>query len=72
MAWQQFPAFASSNISAIRYEDQQLILEVTFHNGGTYQYYDVPNHLAAALNAAGSKGEYLASDIKGNYRYSKV
>lgn len=72
MAWQQFPPFSSSNIQSIRYEDALLTLEVTFHNGGTYQYYDVPNHVAAAFQAAGSKGEFLASDIKGNYRYSKL
>lgn len=72
MPWQQFPAFTSSNISTIRYEDELMILEVKFHNGGTYQYYDMPNHVAAALQAADSKGAFLASDIKGNYRYSKV
>lgn len=72
MAWQQFSAFTSSNINTIRYEDVQLVLEVIFHNGSTYQYYDVPSHVAAALEAAASKGSYLASGIKGNYRYSKV
>ena len=72
MAWQQFVPFTSSNIASIRYEDVQLILEVTFHNGGTYQYYDVPSHISAALHTAESKGSFLAINIKGHYRYSKV
>ena len=72
MAWQQFPPFTSSNVASIRYEDAQSILEVTFHNGGTYQYYDVPSHVAAVFQAAESKGSFLATGIKGHYRYSKV
>lgn len=72
MAWQQFPAFESSNISSIRYDNDQAVLEVVFHNGGTYHYYDVPAHLIEDFQAAASKGAYLAANIKGHYRYSKV
>lgn len=72
MAWTQFPPFSSSNIASIRYEEQQQILEVTFHNGGTYQYFDIPSHVAADFAKAESKGAYLAASIKGLYRYSKV
>lgn len=72
MAWETFPEFSSSNIASIRYDAEQLTLEVAFHNGGIYQYYDVPSHVANDFKAAGSKGTYLASDIKGRYRYSKV
>ncbi|CRY56769.1 MULTISPECIES: KTSC domain-containing protein [Enterobacterales] len=72
MAWTNFPAFSSSNIASIRYEEQQRILEVTFLNGGTYHYYDVPNGVVEDMKRAESKGVYLASTIKGHYRYSKV
>lgn len=72
MAWRDFPAFTSSNISSIRYESEQTVLEITFHNGGTYQYYDVPSHVADDFERAESKGSFLASAIKGHYRYTKV
>lgn len=72
MAWIPFPPFTSSNIASIRYEDAQAVLEVTFHNGGTYQYYDVPSRVVDDFKRAASMGTFLASNIKGHYRYSKV
>lgn len=72
MTWQPYPYFDSSNIASARYEDVEQILEITFHNGGTYQYYDVPAQVATAFGQAESKGSFLARAIKGNYRYAKV
>lgn len=72
MAWKDFASFSSSSIASARYESQQLVLEVTFLNGGVYQYYDVPSNVADAFERAESKGALLASTIKGHYRYSKV
>lgn len=72
MAWQEFTPFTSSNIASARYDDAQQTLEVTFHSGGTYQYYDVPAQVAAEFNRAESKGSFLATDIKGHYRYTRV
>lgn len=72
MAWQEFNPFTSSNLAAIRYDVDQLLLEVEFLNGGRYHYYEVPPQIAQAFDQAGSKGEFLAASIKGHYRYSKV
>ena len=72
MAWRVFPPFASSNVESVKYEDEQSVLEVTFLNGSIYQYFDVPRHVADAFEHADSKGSFLASDIKGVYRYSRV
>lgn len=72
MAWRTFSPFASSNVESVRYDDEQNVLEVTFLNGGVYQYFDVPPQVADAFERADSKGSFLASDIKGNYRYSRV
>lgn len=72
MAWQDFPPFTSSNISSVRYDSEQSLLEVEFHNGGRYQYYDVPEQVAQAFEHAESKGVFLAQSIKGHYRYSRV
>lgn len=72
MAWHEFAPFTSSNVAAARYDPEQSLLEVEFHNGGRYHYYDVPQHVADGFEQAASKGEYLATAIKGHYRYSKV
>ncbi|MCB4863181.1 KTSC domain-containing protein [Sphingobium sp. PNB] len=72
MAWHEFPAFESSNIASIRYDDETSTLEVTFLNGGTYQYFDVPEHVSKEFEQQESKGKYLASNIKGHYRYGKI
>ncbi len=72
MAWQNFPPFTSSNIASIRYDDAQMVLEVVFNSGGSYQYFDVSSHVVDEFKAAESKGVFLAERIKGHYRYSKV
>jgi hypothetical protein len=72
MAWHQYAAFSSSNIQSIRYDNATNVLEVTFLNGGTYQYFDVPDYVSMDFEQAASKGEFLAANIKGHYRYSKV
>ena len=72
MTWQSCPYFESSNIASARYDGEGQILEITFHNGGIYQYYDVPAQLAAEFGQAESKGSFLARAIKGHYRYAKV
>lgn len=64
--------FESSNVSEIRYESSSSTLEVVFHNGGTYQYFDVPENIWEAFKYADSKGQFLAQNIKGHYRYAKV
>jgi hypothetical protein len=72
MSWHNFQSFDSSNIRSIRYDEASQTLEITFHNGGVYEYYDVPSHVASEFESAGSKGQFLASRIKGHFRYSKV
>jgi hypothetical protein len=72
MAWHQYQTFASSNIQSVRYDSETRILEVTFLNGGVYQYFEVPEHVSRDFEQSPSKGEYLAAHIKGQFRYSKV
>lgn len=64
--------FDSSNVARISYESSTSTLEVEFHNGGIYQYFDVPETVWEQFKAADSKGQFLAQNIKGHYRYSKV
>lgn len=63
---------SSSNISSIGYDANTQTLEVEFNNGNIYQYFDVPQNLYDGLMAADSKGQFLSTQIKGNYRYAKA
>lgn len=65
-------AVQSSNVAAVQYYEDQAILEVEFLNGSTYQYFDVPLHVYEGLVSAGSVGGFLAANVKGAYRYSRV
>lgn len=62
----------SSNIASIGYDADSQTLEIEFLNGGVYQYFDVPQHVYKEIMSANSHGQYLAQNIKGIYRYSKV
>jgi hypothetical protein len=69
---EEMAPFESSNIFRIRYEENELILEVEFNNGGIYQYFDVPTQIWNDFKLAESKGIFLNSTIKGFYRFSKI
>ena len=62
----------SSNIESIGYDVKSETLEIEFHNGVVYQYFDVHQNIWDGLRSASSHGEYLAANIKGSFRYSKV
>lgn len=62
----------SSNIASIGYDENSITLEIEFHNGGIYQYFDVPVGIYQGIMGAGSKGQYFAQHIKGFFRYVKV
>jgi hypothetical protein len=47
-------------------------LEIEFKKGGTYQYFEVPESLFSQMQAAGSKGQFFAQNIKGIYRYARA
>lgn len=65
-------AVLSSNIASIGYDADSQTLEVEFLNGSVYQYFDVSQNVFEGLMSANSQGQYLAHNIKGVYRYSKV
>ena len=62
----------SSNINSIGYDEDSSTLEIEFHSGAVYQYFDVPFAVYDGLMDADSHGKYLAQHIKGQYRYVKV
>lgn len=58
----------SSNIMAYRYFSPTKQLQVRFKTGKTYCYFDVPESVYDELENAISKGNFLNSTIKPNYR----
>lgn len=63
---------SSSNVESVGYDEDSETLEVEFKNGTLYQYFDVPQSAFNGLVNAHSVGGYLAENIKGVYRYSRV
>lgn len=64
--------FESSNIQKIGFDQAQSLLQIWFHNGTTYQYFDVPTNVWEAFKVSVSKGQYMHAQIRGKYRYTKV
>lgn len=62
----------SSTIARIGYDDEQLMLTIEFKTSGTYFYYDVPSPVFENMRNAPSKGQFLAQQIKGKYRYARA
>ena len=62
----------SSNITSIGYDKDSNTLEIEFHSGAVYQYFDVPEPIYQGIMGADSKGKYFAQHIKGYYRFVKV
>lgn len=62
----------SSNLSSVEYDPVTQTLEIAFHNGGVYQYSNVPESVYNGLMSAGSKGRYHHINIKNNYPYRRV
>lgn len=70
MEWINTPE--SSNIVQFGYDSQAQILAVEFKAGSTYNYYDIPELTFEQMKAELSKGQFLAQEIKGKYRYARV
>lgn len=62
----------SSNISGFGYVKERQMLIVEFKNGTRYNYYDVLEVMFDRMKAAPSKGQFLAQNIKGAYRYARA
>lgn len=54
----------SSNLKSVGYDPSNSILEVEFHGGRIYNYFEVPLEIYDALMKAPSKGTFLDRNIK--------
>jgi len=62
----------SSNIASVGYDDNNLILEIEFHNGATYKYFNVPKRVFEGLLSAGSHGSYFRYNIKNEFKSEQI
>jgi len=63
---------SSSNIASIGYDSRSQTLEIEFHSGGIYQYYNVSKSLYEDLMRASSHGSFFHENIKGRYGDTKI
>jgi hypothetical protein len=70
MNWIETPE--SSTIVRFGYDRDNQVLGVEFKSAGGYQYFDVPESVFERMRTASSKGQFLAQNIKGTYRYARV
>ena len=57
---------------SVGYDEETRTLEVEFHRGGIYGYFDVENSVHVELMSASSKGRYFNAHIKDRYSYQRV
>ncbi len=62
----------SSNLNSVGYDPKTKTLEIEFHEGGVYQYFDVPADIHQELISAPSKGKYHHKFIKNVYSFQKI
>jgi KTSC domain len=62
----------SSLIARYGYDREREQLELDFHKGGVYRYFDVPESIFREFLAAQSKGKFFLKRIKGVYSYEKT
>lgn len=70
MNWIETPE--SSNVARIKYDEMSQVLSVEFTSGITYNYYDVPPHVFEQMRYSSSKGQFIAENLKGVYRYARA
>lgn len=62
----------STNILAIGYEPDTMMLEMEFRTGRIYRYSNVPPHVYNGLMTAKSHGKYFQDYINNVYTYIEV
>ena len=61
----------SKAITSIGYASAEQRLEVRFHDGGVYEYRDVPPDMHQQFLVAASKGQYFNNTIRGRFAYTR-
>ena len=70
MDWIETPE--SSNVARIGYDETSQVLSVEFTSGITYNYYDVSPTVFEQMRNSNSKGQFIAQNLKGVYRFARA
>jgi hypothetical protein len=62
----------SSNLKAVRYDDDEMKLYIAFRSGSEYVYDGVPETTVAGLSRAASSGQYFQTFIRNIYQGTMV
>ena len=62
----------SSVIASVGYDEAAHALDIEFHSGAVWRYFDVPPEIHRALLDAESKGRFYNANIKHRFKSSKV
>ena len=62
----------SALFAEMHYDSETLQLSVTFTDGGTYCYHDVPFEVAQDLRRVVNQGEYFAKPVRSPYACEKL
>lgn len=62
----------SAAIDAIGYDAEARTLQVRFVSGGDYRYFDVPAAVAAAFEAAESKGRFFRAHLLDRFTFERL
>lgn len=62
----------SSNVTACEYDEGKKVFTVTFKNGTSYEYYDVPKEIALGIERAESTGKYFIANIRNSFVSKKL
>jgi KTSC domain len=62
----------SSSIAAVGYDAETHTLEIEFHNGHIYRYFNVPEAAHRLLMKASSIGEFVNTIIKPRFDCARV
>ena len=61
----------SSMFKHYSYNEAEKILSITFSNGGTYDYFDVPLEVLNQMDNAESQGKYFLAHVKPKFKCEK-
>lgn len=72
MAYPEMQPVSSSNVVAVGYDPEGMVVFVQFLNGTTYAYKGVPEQEFENLRTAASVGSYLNRYFKNVYPYERI
>lgn len=62
----------SSNIRSVGYDKKTEQLEIEFHQGKVYLYFDVPESIYMGIMSSGSKGTFFHNNIKESFSFRQA